>query len=187
MLYREMIAVSSQIHTKDINTLWWQSVELLNVKLGGIWSDHRDLYGLCFIVRTYLNNSVCSTSGKTATPKLWKLIRLMGTVSVCFETQRNLQIVAPTSKYLIHENRACKYYYVLLNDAPSIIEYYWLSTHTAATHLRVIAMLSRTGSHQIITRQRRAGSYTTRSAVRTGVSSASVATAELSPCVTDSF
>jgi len=49
MLYREMIAVSSQIHTKDINTLWWQSVELLNVKLGGIWSDHRDLYGLCFI------------------------------------------------------------------------------------------------------------------------------------------
>jgi hypothetical protein len=33
MLYREIIAVCSQIHTKDINTLCGQNVELLNVKL----------------------------------------------------------------------------------------------------------------------------------------------------------
>ena len=33
MLYREIIAVSSQIHTKHKNTLWGQNVELLNVKL----------------------------------------------------------------------------------------------------------------------------------------------------------
>jgi len=33
MLYREMIAVCSQIHTKHINTLCGHSVELLNVKL----------------------------------------------------------------------------------------------------------------------------------------------------------
>ena len=33
MLYREIIAVCSQIHTKHINTLCGQSVELLNVKL----------------------------------------------------------------------------------------------------------------------------------------------------------
>ena len=33
MLYRETIAVCSQIHTKHINTLWEQNVELLNVKL----------------------------------------------------------------------------------------------------------------------------------------------------------
>jgi hypothetical protein len=111
----------------------------------------------------------------------------MDTVSVCFETQRNLQIVVPTSKYLVHENHACKRYCVLLNDAPSILEYVRLSTHTAATHLRVITVLSRTGSHQIITRQRRAGSYKLWSAVPTGVSSGSVAKAELSPCVTDSF
>ena len=32
MLYREIIAVCSQIHTKHINTLCWQNVELLNVK-----------------------------------------------------------------------------------------------------------------------------------------------------------
>ena len=33
MLYREIIAVCSQIHTKHINTLYGQKVELLNVKL----------------------------------------------------------------------------------------------------------------------------------------------------------
>ena len=33
MLYREIIAVCSQIHTKHINALCGQSVELLNVKL----------------------------------------------------------------------------------------------------------------------------------------------------------
>ena len=33
MLYRELIAVCSQIHTKHINTLCGQNVELLNVKL----------------------------------------------------------------------------------------------------------------------------------------------------------
>ena len=33
MLYREIIAVCSEIHTKSINTLCGQKVELLNVKL----------------------------------------------------------------------------------------------------------------------------------------------------------
>jgi len=33
MLYKEIIAVCSQIHTKHINTLSGQNVELLNVKL----------------------------------------------------------------------------------------------------------------------------------------------------------
>ena len=33
MLYREVIAVCSEIHTKHINTLCGQNVELLNVKL----------------------------------------------------------------------------------------------------------------------------------------------------------
>ena len=33
MLYREMIAVCSQIHTKNTNTLCGQNVELLNVKV----------------------------------------------------------------------------------------------------------------------------------------------------------
>jgi len=33
MLYREIIAVCSQIHTKHINTLCGQKVELLNVQV----------------------------------------------------------------------------------------------------------------------------------------------------------
>jgi len=47
MLYREIIAVCSQIHIKHINTLCGLNVELLNVKLavhivttGGTYSDH---------------------------------------------------------------------------------------------------------------------------------------------------
>ena len=39
MLYREIIAVCSQIHTKHINTLCGQNVELLNVKFGGKYSN----------------------------------------------------------------------------------------------------------------------------------------------------
>jgi len=33
MLYREIIAVCSQIHTKHTNTLCGEDIELLNVKL----------------------------------------------------------------------------------------------------------------------------------------------------------
>ena len=33
MLYREVMAVCSEIHTKHINTVCGQNVELLNVKL----------------------------------------------------------------------------------------------------------------------------------------------------------
>ena len=40
MLYREIIAVCSQIHIKPINTLCGQNVELLNVQPGGTYSDH---------------------------------------------------------------------------------------------------------------------------------------------------
>jgi hypothetical protein len=40
MLYREIIAVCSEIHTKHINTLCGQNVELLSVKLGGTYSNH---------------------------------------------------------------------------------------------------------------------------------------------------
>jgi len=40
MLYREIIAVCSEIHIKHINTVCGQNVELLNVKPGGVCSDH---------------------------------------------------------------------------------------------------------------------------------------------------
>jgi len=44
MLYREIIAVCSQIHTKHINTVCRQNVELVNVKLA-VYSDHWALKG----------------------------------------------------------------------------------------------------------------------------------------------
>jgi hypothetical protein len=39
MLYREIAAVCSEIHTKHINTLCEQNVEFLNVKPGGTYSN----------------------------------------------------------------------------------------------------------------------------------------------------
>ena len=52
MLYREIIAVCSQIHTKHIHTLCGQNVELLNVKPGGTYSGHwaiKSYEGLCSV------------------------------------------------------------------------------------------------------------------------------------------
>ena len=40
MLYTEIIAVCSEIHTKHTNTLCGQNVELLDVKHGGKHGDH---------------------------------------------------------------------------------------------------------------------------------------------------
>ena len=40
MLYSEIIAICSQIHTVHISTPCERCVELLNVKRGGTYSDH---------------------------------------------------------------------------------------------------------------------------------------------------
>ena len=45
MLYREIIAVCSEIHTKHKNTLCGPNVELENVKPGGTFSNHWALEG----------------------------------------------------------------------------------------------------------------------------------------------
>jgi len=45
MLYREIIAVCSQIHRNHINTLYGQNTDFLNVTAGGTYSDHWDLEG----------------------------------------------------------------------------------------------------------------------------------------------
>ena len=54
MLYREIIAVCSEIHTKHINTLCGQNVELLNVKL----TVHIVTTGLQRVNLYYKNQSV---------------------------------------------------------------------------------------------------------------------------------
>jgi len=45
MLYRDIMAVCSEIHTKHINTLCGQNVDFLNFKPGGTYSDHWALSG----------------------------------------------------------------------------------------------------------------------------------------------
>jgi len=40
MLYREIIAVFSEIHTKHVNTVCGQNVEFVIAKHGGTYSDH---------------------------------------------------------------------------------------------------------------------------------------------------
>ena len=45
MLYREIMAVCSEIQTKHINTLCGQNVELLNVKRGGTYRNHWAIKG----------------------------------------------------------------------------------------------------------------------------------------------
>ena len=66
MLYRGIIAVCSEIHTKHINTLCGQNVELLNVKLAVYtYSDHRALNGQSYAL------SSLSLSELTETFYLW--------------------------------------------------------------------------------------------------------------------
>jgi hypothetical protein len=45
MLYREIIALCSEIHTKRLNTLCGQNVEFVDVKPGGTYSNHWALGG----------------------------------------------------------------------------------------------------------------------------------------------
>ena len=45
MLYRETIAVCSEIHTKHINSLYGQNVELVKAKPGGTYGDHWTVKG----------------------------------------------------------------------------------------------------------------------------------------------
>ena len=52
MLYRETIAVRSQIHTKHINTLCGQNVELLCDKPGGTYSNHWAVKGYISVIKT---------------------------------------------------------------------------------------------------------------------------------------
>jgi hypothetical protein len=40
LLYSEIIAVCSDIHTEHINTLCGQNVEFVNIKPGGTYSNH---------------------------------------------------------------------------------------------------------------------------------------------------
>ena len=73
MLYREIIAVCSQIHTEHINTLCGQNVGLLHVKAGGTYSDRWALrcYNLLISAYAYVHVCVCVSavlSNKSPSP-----------------------------------------------------------------------------------------------------------------------
>jgi hypothetical protein len=59
MLYFEIIAVCSEFHTKNINTLCGQNVELLNVKPGGTYSNQWNLItsDVVFVIIVSDNNT----------------------------------------------------------------------------------------------------------------------------------
>jgi hypothetical protein len=67
MLYREIIAVCSQIHTKYINTLCGQKVELLNVKVAVriVTTGHYAVN-----IRMFSNLLLCSFTRKGTNPAL---------------------------------------------------------------------------------------------------------------------
>jgi len=52
IMYWEIIAVCSQIHTKYINTLCGQNVEFLNVKPGGTYSDQWVIKGYIWVIKS---------------------------------------------------------------------------------------------------------------------------------------
>ena len=65
MLYREIIAVCSEIHTKHTNTLCGQNVDLLNVKLTVhiVTSEHWTLH--IFLVNFL---AICITNNNDSRP-----------------------------------------------------------------------------------------------------------------------
>jgi len=67
MLYREIIAVCSEIHTKHKNTLCRQNVELFNIKSGGIYSY---LFTLTHKLCTLVYTSLTFTADKLTVTKL---------------------------------------------------------------------------------------------------------------------
>ena len=67
MLYREIIAVCSHIHTKHINTQCGRNAELLNIKPGGTYSDH---WALKLSGAVYSNVKTTTTLISTQPPQL---------------------------------------------------------------------------------------------------------------------
>jgi hypothetical protein len=84
MLYREIIAVCSEIHTKHINTLFGQNVECFSVKPGGTYSDHSALGWTDSSVLLYI--SYLETGRTKSAAHLHSCVALNSKVVGCFWT-----------------------------------------------------------------------------------------------------
>jgi hypothetical protein len=87
LLYREIIAVCSEIHTKHINALCGQNTEYLYVKAGGTYSNHwatkcyssviktsqlilyREIISVCSEIHTKHINALCGQNTEFVTVK----------------------------------------------------------------------------------------------------------------------
>ena len=109
MLYREIIAVCSQIHTKHINTLCGQNVEFGNIKRGGTKSNHPALraYGSRKMFHTYYHQFYI---------RRW-IIRYSSPSNV------KLNKTLPDRHFILHSTRNC------LNERSIFITIY-IVTHT---------------------------------------------------------
>ena len=100
MLYREIMAVCSEIHTKHINTLCGQNVELLNVKLvvhietTGLQRVksviktsqlmlYREIMALCSQIHTKHINTLCGQNVELLNVKLVVRIITTGFKGLC--------------------------------------------------------------------------------------------------------
>ena len=77
MLYREIIALCSQIHTKHTNTLCGQNVELLNVKLA-VYKVTTGLYRVLFLC--ILTSLWWTLKGKHASHLQFELLQKRNTL-----------------------------------------------------------------------------------------------------------
>jgi hypothetical protein len=68
MLYREIIAVCSEIRTKHINTVCGQNVGFVNVKPGGTQSAH---YSLMVLITFYSRKQLADIFNSTCFPASW--------------------------------------------------------------------------------------------------------------------
>ena len=120
MLYREIIAVCSKIHTKHINTLCGQNVELSCVKPGGNYGNH------CVSKNSKKDVRMCASN------ILWALIMISSPPSSAFGHERvDLYLYSPYGPYGLYRASVpvqgytlpfTIFNYDLLNPYPSNVE-----------------------------------------------------------------
>jgi hypothetical protein len=117
MLYREIIAVCSEIRVKHINTLCGQNVGFLDVKSGGKYSNHWALKVLCSQMRLFTD--VASFCCKLLVCQLFSHCR---NLQIVFSYLSNFLSVQPKS-YMNVQAIYINKYPTRCNGMPSVLFY----------------------------------------------------------------